>query len=40
MYLTINKTLSKTITTNDLIRIYGLFVLAAAIEVGLASALA
>jgi hypothetical protein len=39
IYLTINKTLSKTIVTKDLIGIYGVFLLAAVIEVGIASAL-
>lgn len=37
IYLTVNKTLSKTIVMNDLIRIYGIFLFAAVIEVGLAS---
>jgi hypothetical protein len=36
IYVTINKTLSRTIVTNDLIRIYGIFLFAAVIEVGLA----
>jgi hypothetical protein len=39
IYLTINKTLSKTIVTKDLISIYGVFLLAAVIEVGIASVL-
>jgi len=39
IYLTINKTLSKTIVMKDLIGIYGVFLLAAVIEVGIASVL-
>ncbi len=35
IYLTIKKTLSRTIAVKDLVRIYGIFLIAALIEVGL-----
>jgi hypothetical protein len=34
VYLTIKKTLSRTITVKDLVRIYGIFIIAAVVEVG------
>jgi len=39
IYLTIKKTLSRTITLKDLVYIYGIFIIAAVIEVGLISIL-
>jgi len=39
IYLTIKKTLSRTITVKDLVYIYGIFIIAAAIEVGLINVL-
>ena len=39
VYFTINKVLTRTIVMKDLVRIYGIFLLAAAIEVGLVSVL-
>jgi hypothetical protein len=39
IYVTIRKTLSRAITTKDLVHIYGLFLLAALVEVGLINVL-
>lgn len=39
IYLTIKKILSRTITLKDLVQIYGIFLIAAVIEVGLINAL-
>ena len=40
VYLTIRKTLSRTITVKDLVYIYGIFLIAALIEIGLINILA